>query len=373
VVVLVCAYLRGKSGIFPARLCRLTLECLMPTPPATFHGPWFDAHLDLPYLALHGRDMRLPIAQATGGEMPAALTFHSMKQGDVRWVLGTIFINPGMPEAAYGYRDSSDVELAHARGASQMQLYQAWEKAGDITIVRSQADLADDGPGAPVKVIVLMEGADPIRTPAEADWWFEQGLRVCSLTWVRGTRYAAGDGMPQGDAGLSDMGRELIKAFDRLGVIHDLSHLSDRSAHELLSISKGPVIASHSASRTLQADGRMRHISDDLARQISRRGGVVGLPLYTRFLGTSPARASIARTCDHLDHLASVMGRRSAVALGSDLDGGFSGNDLPEGISSPSDFGLLSHELQSRGWSRDEVAGFERENWLSFFRKHLRG
>ncbi len=342
--------------------------------PTTHQTPWFDAHLDLPYLALQGRDMLAPAAHATGGDLPASLTFHSMRHGNIRYALGTIFINPGMPDSPYGYSDSSDTQRAHDRAVTQMRLYHQWEAQGIIQIVRSKSDLQDTFPDGPIKIIILMEGADGIRTPAEAQWWVNQGLRVCSLTWARGSKYATGDATTSADSGLSDLGRELVKTFDHLGVIHDLSHLSDNAARQLLEISPKPVIASHSASRILQGDPkRMRHISDGLAREVAKRNGVIGLPLYTRFLSPpgDTTRASIARTCDHLDYLASVTGSRSHVALGSDLDGGFSANDLPQGIQSPSDYPKLSAELASRGWSSADITNFQSQNWLRFFQANL--
>jgi membrane dipeptidase len=443
-----------------------------PTP--TPQQPWFDAHLDLPYLALLGRDMLAPAHLATGGDLPASLTFHSMAQGNIRYALGTIFINPGLPDAPYGYSDSSDTQRAHDRAVTQLHLYQQWERDGILQIVRSKSDLTPGAtaatPGAtashqgatawaqpkpcpvgpttspshpkpPLKIIILMEGADGIRTPDEAAWWYDQGLRVCSLTWARGSKYATGDATTSSDPGLSDQGRALVQAFDALGIIHDLSHLSDNSARQLLEISQKPVIASHSASRTLQGDPkRMRHISDDLAREIARRQGVIGLPLYTRFLSppvplvvhppvsspqvplvvhppvsspqvplvvhppvsspsssplstsstpstsstihpstpstihpstSSPSRASISRTCDHIEHLASITGSRSHIALGSDLDGGFSANDLPLGIQSPADYPKLTAELASRGWSPTDLQNFQSQNWLRFFQANL--
>ncbi len=350
-----------------------TSETRSPKPETRNPIPWFDAHLDLPYLALQGRDLRVPIEQATGGDLPVALTFHSMTQGNIRYALGTIFINPGMPESPYGYQDSADTQRAYDRSVTQLRLYQQWEADGIIQIIRKPADLHAASDTGPIKLLILMEGADGIRTPNEAQWWFDQGLRVCSLTWVRGTAYASGDGMPTGDTGLTPAGRDLVKAFDSLGIIHDLSHLSDKSADDLLSLSSKPVIASHSASRTLQGDpGRMRHISDSLAKEVARRNGVIGLPLYTRFLTTTPdARATIARTCDHIDHLASVTGSRTHVALGSDLDGGFSGNDLPQGIQSPSDYPKITNELASRGWSPTDLSNFRHANWLRFFQSNL--
>ena len=109
--------------------------------------PWFDAHLDLSYLALLGRDMTARLDQPTGGPQPAALTFRSLAEGGVRWALGTIFINPGKPGETWGYSDASDPDGAHRAGARQLDIYHDWEQRGLIRIVRTARDLDDPAEG----------------------------------------------------------------------------------------------------------------------------------------------------------------------------------------------------------------------------------
>ncbi len=218
-----------------------------------------------------------------------------------------------------------------------------------------------------------MEGADPIQSPDEAEWWFGQGLRAVGLAWRRGTRYAGGDSSPAEQGGLTDAGRDLVQRLNRLGIIHDLSHLHDAAARQLLELTTGPVVATHTTSRRLQGVERHRFISDELIAEVARRGGMIGLALYSRFLTPEPGRATIARTIDHAEHIARVMGRRDGIGLGSDMDGGFSAAELPVGIDRPADLSLLTAELKARGWTEGEIAGFCRDNWLRFMTAHLRG
>ncbi len=333
--------------------------------------PWFDAHLDLSYLSLRGRDMTAKLDGVTGGAQPAALTFPSLAEADVRWAMGTIFINPGHRAESWGYANASDPEGAHAAGVRQLNLYHDWEKQGLIRIVRTADDLKA-GPGEPLRVLILMEGADAIRSPDEATWWHQRGLRVVGMAWSPGTRYAAGDGMRDARTGLTDLGRQLVSKFDRLGVVHDLAHLDDNAAIDVLSLTDRPVINSHSASRTLQGDGKLRHISDELLHAIALRGGVVGLPLYSRFLTDTPnTRPTLERTIEHVLHMATVMRSRDGVGLGSDLDGGFNANELPLNISRPAHYSKLTDALARHGWSADNIAGFQHNNWLQFFRRVL--
>ena len=375
---------------------------------------WFDAHLDFSYLALRGRDFTKPLGVPNGGPQPVGLTFPSLRDARVRWVLGTIFVLPSAaPDDPAGYRGGDDAQGAYGSAVRQLEQYHAWEREGRIRLVRSVRDLElganergeaknpakpQAAPGArgatgthgragapgatvapiassaePLRVVLLMEGADPIRTPDEAAWWFEQGLRVVGPAWSKGTRYAGGDDSTGDAVKLTPAGRELIKQCDRLGIILDFTHLHDASAEETLTLTKRPVIATHSSSRVVQGNGKQRLISDEMAREIGSRTGVVGIPLYSLFLATDGKRASVPRTIDHLEHLARVCGGKHLTGLGSDMDGGFGADKLPEGIDDPRGYALLDAELARRGWSEQDRAGFARENWLRFFRANLGG
>ncbi|MCX5661234.1 MAG: membrane dipeptidase [Planctomycetota bacterium] len=356
--------------------------------------PWFDAHLDLSMLAVEGRDMtrslahaNVPLPELAPGatppprpEGPAALTLPSLAEGNVCWCLGTIFIEP-KPGGPLGYGGRDDAPGAFRVAMRQLRLYHEWEARGLIRLVKTKADLVigpDVGPDVvptaasqPLRVILLMEGADPIQSVDHAAWWYDRGLRVVGLSWVAGTRYAGGDSSKPPDTGLTAEGRDLVRKLDDLGILHDFTHLHDDASHETLALIRRPPLASHSSSRSLQGLPSIRLLGDDLARAIASRGGMIGLPLYSRFLHTEPGRASIARTVDHVERLAQLAGGRRFVGLGSDMDGGFGADKLPTGIDQPSDYPRLTAELSSRGWSQAEVDGFRCDNWLRFFSENL--
>src|SRR5437764_14656313 len=95
--------------------------------------------------------------------------------------------------------------------------------------------------------IMLLEGADPLRTPADVAAWHSAGLRIVGLAW-RQTRYAGGTGAP---GPLTNDAIALVKELDRFGIIHDASHLAEQSFWQLLDLTDGPVIASHSNCRSI--------------------------------------------------------------------------------------------------------------------------
>ncbi len=335
---------------------------------STRSQPWFDGHLDLACCALEGRDLRQPLAAATGPPQPASITLPSLREGGVSHVLATIFTGLGT-EGPCGYADAADPGPPHASGRAQLEVYDSLVKSGDLRLVRRGEDLMRPSPATPAAVI-LMEGADPIRTPAEAAWWFEHGVRVVGLTWARGTRYAGGNAA----AGpLSPVGRSLVAALDDLGMIHDLSHLADEAARQLLDLAKGPVLASHSNSRAVCRGHSERNLPDELIRAIADRDGVIGLNLFSLFLidDGDTRRASVEEAVAHVEHIAEVAGRPDVVALGSDMDGGFGADRLPSGINSPSDLPLLTEALSRRGWSDDQLSGFRFDNWMRFMQRSL--
>jgi membrane dipeptidase len=191
------------------------------------------------------------------------------------------------------------------------------------------------------------------------------------MAWAKSSRYAGGNST---DLGLTAAGRDLVRAIDALEMVHDASHLCDRALGELLAATDRAVIASHSNCRALFAgtpEGQnQRHLTDAAIAEIGRRGGVIGLNLYSRFL--SPAcdergRATVEDCVRHIEHIAGVMGHRRGVGLGSDMDGGFGADRLPAGINRPRDLSLLIRALSAAGWSDHETAGFAWRNWAEFW------
>ncbi|HYE63073.1 MAG TPA: membrane dipeptidase [Phycisphaerales bacterium] len=334
---------------------------------------WFDAHLDLAYLAVLGRDMLADPASAGGPDLPGCVTLPSLRDGGVTACLGTVFTELGAEHAA-GYKDA---ECAHRAGLRQIEVYQAWEQGGQVELLLSGGSQRPPRSGGVPSAIkspdigILVEGADPISDPDELSWWVEQGVVAVGLAWAKGSRYAGGNTQQEG---LTDIGRALIAEMDRLDVTHDVSHLSDRAFAELMDLARGSVMASHSNCRALiDEDGQgptQRHLTDAQIRAVVQRGGMIGLNLYSPFLirgGRRDRRATISEAVDHVEHVCMMAGGRSNVGLGSDMDGGFSAAKLPEGIDLPRDLVRLAEELARRGWSDADIQAFAWGNWARFW------
>ncbi|MEO0513216.1 MAG: membrane dipeptidase [Planctomycetota bacterium] len=356
-----------------------------PRPPA-----WFDAHLDLAFLALIGRDLTASDPRASDDPLqPGFLTLPALAEGGVATVLATVFTEPeGLPDSgAVDPRvqyDPSDPRSAFHAGAEQINLYHRLARDGHLALPASSwAREHGWTPDARPAAGILVENAEPILSPSELAWWKDRGVVAVGLTWATPNRYACGNATPPDqDTGLSDAGRDLVHAMDDLGLVHDASHLSDRSLDDLFNTTNARVIASHSNCRALLTDSAayvsgdrapaaQRHLTDDAIREIARRDGVVGLNLYRKFLAppsrfqTNPRhRPTIDQTLDHVRRVVELTGSARHVGLGSDADGGLDATDLPDGLDHPRDYDRLAAAL---GWTDDDTRAFQRGNWDRVF------
>ena len=324
---------------------------------------WLDAHLDLAYLALGGRNLRGPCPQPAEG----CVSLPDLREGGVEIAFATIFTEPGgHPEHPCSYPASEDLEAAEAAGLRQLAVYGRLEEQRAISIVRSRRDLDRRSADNAIKVVLLMEGADPIRSAQDVPRWFDEGVRIVGLTWAAGTRFASGN---RRSGPLTPAGVDLVGALDEIGIAHDASHLADDALDQLLETARGPIIATHSNCRALAGENE-RHLRDDQIKAIGERGGVIGLNLFRRFL-VEAGRATIDDCIEHLQHAAALMGHRRGVGLGSDMDGGFGREGLPLGLDHPRKLNGLADALREAGWPDDDVDGFRHANWRSFLRRAL--
>ena len=334
-----------------------------------------DAHLDLAYNALRGRDVLRPAAEQTPDpEGIPTVGLPDLRAGGVGLICSTVFCAPALGDEP-GYntpQEACDVACA------QRTWYQCREAAGEFRFVRTRGDLDRIGgsgsrtearDGTPLSSILLLEGADPLRTAADLPEWFDAGLRIVGLAWKR-TRYAGGTAAP---GPLTPEGVELVRELDRFGIIHDTSHLAEESFWQLMDLTPGPVMASHSNCRAIVPTDRQ--LSDDMIRAIVRRGGVIGINFYDKFL-LSPAeyktrRATLADVARHVRYMCDLAGDAQHVGLGTDMDGGLGREQIPQEITTSADLPRVADALSAAGFGDEDVRGIMGGNWVRFFRERL--
>ena len=170
------------------------------------------------------------------------------------------------------------------------------------------------------------------------------GFRITTLGWNEKNPLT---GSCQTGGGLSDAGRKYVKEAQRLGMVIDVSHISDEGFWDIIEISEKPIIASHSNSRTLCDNPR--NLTDEMYKAICKSGGTAGINLFAGFLGEN---ATLDTVCDHIFHFLSLSGNDKHISLGSDFDGV---NRFPEGISGVQDYPRLADRLLDRGLAEKSV------------------
>lgn len=152
-------------------------------------------------------------------------------------------------------------------------------------------------------------------------YFFENGVRLITLTWNHPNEI----GFPSVKdeymvKGLTSFGRDLIGEMNRLGMIVDVSHLSDKGFYDVAEISKAPFVASHSNSRELTP--HKRNLTNEMIKILSEKGGVMGINFYNKFLETSgdSYMAKVEDMVRHIKHIRNIGGI-DCIALGTDFDG----------------------------------------------------
>ncbi|MGQ0604093.1 MAG: dipeptidase [Anaerolineales bacterium] len=228
-----------------------------------------------------------------------------------------------------------------------------------------------------IGLVPLMEGADGIRDPKEAEWWMERGVRIIGLAWS-GTRYAGGTGAP---GPLTPNGRQLLNVMADLGLMLDLSHASDESYLEALDRFPGVALASHANPRARVKDPARpeRFLSDEMIRRLAERGGVIGVVPYNRFLkadwktGDPKDAVTLNDVASAIDHICQVTGSAAHVGLGSDFDGGFGVEATPAEIDTIADLQKLGPVLAEHGYGEKDISGIMGGNWIKLLRRGLPG
>ena len=210
-----------------------------------------------------------------------------------------------------------------------------------ISLAYSASDVKQNLEKGKASAILTLEGT--------AGFWYNPelledlyliGFRMVSLTWNEQNPLA---GSHQTGGGLTDLGKEFLREAQRLGMIVDVSHISDEAFWDIMDLTKSPIVASHSNSRAVCDVSR--NITDDMFRQLCRTGGVVGINQYANFVAENPNLDSI---CDHVLHFLEMDPEGKHIALGGDLDGCYELSDGFEGIQS---YPLMADKMLERGIS----------------------
>ena len=211
----------------------------------------------------------------------------------------------------------------------------------------------------------LMSGILTIEGPAGFDFdpalleeLHKVGFRISSLGWneknvLTGSHITGG--------GLTDLGREFVREAQRVGIIVDVSHISDEGFWGIMDVTEKPIVATHSNSRAVC--DHSRNLTDDMFKAICQTGGVAGFNQCAPFVGEKP---DLDTVCDHILHFLELDPDGDHIALGGDLDGC---DELPAGFDGVQSYPAMAQQLLRRGVDEKLIRKIYWENALGVLRK----
>jgi membrane dipeptidase len=348
-----------------------------------------DSHLDLSMNALEwNRDFSRSIEEIREREAGqtdkpdrgrGTVSFAEMRRGQVGLCVATQiarFVAPGNKLPGW-----HSPEQAWAQTQGQLAWYRSMEERGELIQIRTRAQLKAhldlwSGAGrsalgaSPIGYVLSLEGADSIVTLGHLERAYADGLRALGPAHYGPGRYATGT---ETSGPFLAAGRDLLREMDRLGLILDVTHLTDEAFLQALEWYSGPIWASHSDCRALAP--HQRQLSDEQIKALAARGAVIGaafdawmlVPNWIRHQTTpESANVSLATVVDHIDRVCQLTGSAKHSMIGSDLDGGFGREQSPMDLETIADLSKIPDLLRARGYAEDDVRAIMHGNALRF-------
>ena len=336
----------------------------------------FDGHNDVLLRLWHnGKKGGDPVAEFVDGTSQGHIDVPRAKAGGLAGGLCAVYIPSGdlilqepdenghyvTPLAAPLQRQPS-LDIAMEKLAIAYRV----ERAGGWKICRSTADIRKAMNEDIFAAVLHMEGCEAIDEDLDAlEVFYAAGLRSLGPVWSRHNAFGHGVPFafpmsPDSAPGLTDAGFELVKRCNRLGILIDLAHITEKGFWDVAKTSDQPLIASHSNAHALT--GVARNLTDVQMDAIKERNGLVGLNYAVTMLrpdARDDAKTPLSDMVRHIDYMVERMGI-DCVALGSDFDGA----TVPADIADAAGNQNLVAALEAAGYSEVELAKICRENWL---------
>ncbi len=342
--------------------------------------PTFDGHNDL-LLRLHQQPENRTAIWLTG-EGKGHLDLPRMKQGGFAAGFFAIYIPSPMSHDAPDYMDAMEnppfslplgdlitetAALPVAMSMARLLMWMERSSNGAFKICTTVAQIRDCLAHGVIAGIMHMEGAEAIDGDLDNLYAFHaMGLRSLGPVWSRPTIFGNGvpfafPSSPDTGAGLTDKGRDLVRACNELGIMLDLSHINEAGFNDIAKLSNAPLVATHSNAHAITPSSR--NLTDRQLRVIRDSGGMVGLNFATSFLrrdGKQSADMGWEDVLAHLDHLLGILGE-DHLGLGSDFDGA----TTPQGIGDVTGLPALQKAMMDHGYGEALMKKLCSDNWLA--------
>lgn len=213
-----------------------------------------------------------------------------------------------------------------------------------------------------IGAMLTLENGDIITNLDIIDYLYSLGIRMITLTWNYQNLISSSN--KDENNGLTDFGKKVIKKMNELGIIIDVSHLSDQGFYDVIKLSNSPIVASHSNSRYIC--NNKRNLTDNMILLLHENGGVMGMNYYKDFL-TNQNIDTIQDIVNHIKHI-KELGCIDNIALGSDFDG----IETPNELSSCDKMNLLYECLIKNDFKENEIEKIFYKNIMRVFKKVLK-
>ncbi|WP_336361118.1 dipeptidase [Haladaptatus sp. ZSTT2] len=240
------------------------------------------------------------------------------------------------------------------------------EADGAVRVVRDTADLtaclADDA----LAVVVHLEGAEAVEPDlSNLDFLYAAGVRSIGLTWSRPNAFGHGvpyqyPHSPDTGPGLTDAGRDLVRACNDRGIVLDLAHLNEAGFFDVAALSDDPLVVSHTGAFALNET--TRSLTDEQLDTVEKSGGVVGITFCVtniRADADNNPDTAISTFVDHIEYVAARIGVEH-VAIGTDFDGA----TVPDAVGDVTGMPAVFAALGERGFSEEAIRKIAFENWV---------
>lgn len=278
-------------------------------------------------------------------------------------------------DSGYEVRMAPPTELAQAQRrtmAIAASLFRIEAKSeGKVKVVSTTEEIKRCLHGDTLAAVLHFEGAEAIDPELDAlEIFYRAGLRSLGLVWSRANAFGHGvpfkfPHSPDTGPGLTDAGRRLVRACNRLGIMIDLSHLNERGFWDVATISDAPLVATHSNAHALCPS--TRNFTDAQLDTIGESDGMVGLNFEVSSLredGRNNANTPLELLVRHVDYLVERIGI-DRVGFGSDFDGA----TMPREIGDASGLPKLISALRKHGYGDDTLRKLAHENWIRVLQK----
>ena len=227
----------------------------------------------------------------------------------------------------------------------------------------STAEIEANHAAGKMSAILTLEGPAGINFDAgRLEELYQRGFRISTLGWNE-KNILTGSHLTGG--GLTDAGKEYVKECQRLGILVDVSHISDEAFWDIMEITEAPIVASHSNLRSVC--GHSRNLTDDMYRAIAQTGGTAGINLCAPFI--MEAGADLDATCDHIFRMLELVPDGKHISLGGDLDGC---DELPAGFVGIQSYNALADRLFERGLDEETIRNIYWNNTMGVMDRAVR-